>query len=1193
MPLAALSVVHAESFQPCQSQNIPSEAWQTSGESVKEGDGVYAQTGRPAFTLTLADPGSENYLLRGEVLLPGPGASFSVAGGIQESGGKSLSARGGISLLNDGKTLRLGRLKPRIENITTSWQPFELGRIGKTAQISIAGMSVPTKPLPSEGGGCSVSIGRGAKVRKLSVLPLPSGYVALSIPGKANTDVSYIEPLPKGLNSFRGVPFLFSDKGWAADVSKSMSGLKEPIRVKYTYLHQNGTNANGRIVLPVPGDQYSALHLVAFSGGRDGHVPRMTVSIGYFGSSSGILHHQVVAAPEVGEKSKTPFLEASIPVKQKDGKKGYLHYLRVPMSQSGNVREFGSLSIEFTRDISVHLPVPDPFEFGNLPAGKPSDVYVLAATLENSPILLTHSSGKPGNVFSEREKAVFNCRITNREKEKQSARVFAECSGPGTGEQHGIDLKAWTEDKKVKLGPGETKEVLLDVTPKKRGWYSCSIGIELKGRILQQRDTSFAVLAPDTRKAKEDSPFGVWAFWLPHSVKFGGQKQIDDVASLIKKGGWRWTYGGRPFSSRRSKPEDATKALHHIKDTYGITLTLQSPPNAYQRGEGWYDQAEFEKKVVPWLETSRKNRIDHYYKVLHESRSSTDIVRRVSETLGGTEYDMPDAEKAKLEKQFENVKKYCAAIKKADPKAKIVLINDYPSVGIEYMKRGMPAELFDAWGSEGAMFMRQPERQPDWLCLLGQVNIWKRAQKKYGYNKPVWFTEALYHGTNPGNLTLHQQAVISVREAMLALANGIERLASCGLIKDSSDDYHWSNWGASGYCYREPEINPKPSYSMFAWLTQILDQTKPAGFIKSDSNVLHVLDFKRKDGGHVYPVWVVRGLHKVALKVSGRPRVTDAFGNDLGLKAKKGVLSLEVSDTPIYVTGATVTRVVSNEPVERGAQRGVPLLKLAKAQFQVVQAPNPILDGDWAVPRVKGSFKLSTTDADGVTCLKAELQDDDDPRTLLPRYVELALREPIELKGRPIQFSLRMKGNGGWGRILFELIDAKGRVWTSCGNQYAGASNSSDNKATSWVSFEGWNTITMPLPGQYPGDDQFVHRPHKFDWWPSNSPEAIEIEKTYQESLKNYEVALKEHEKVMQEYEAEKAKALKEKKRPPRAPKAPRKPRKPHPGHEPVDYPIKLTKVIVTIRPHIFYVNEERPVKNRAVYLDSLGVHGE
>ncbi|MDP6504153.1 MAG: hypothetical protein QF886_11075, partial [Planctomycetota bacterium] len=93
MPLAVLSVLHAERFQPFQSQNIPSDAWQTSGESIKEGDGVYAQTGRPAFTLTLADPGSENYLLRGEFLLPGPGASFSVAGGIQESGGKSLSAR--------------------------------------------------------------------------------------------------------------------------------------------------------------------------------------------------------------------------------------------------------------------------------------------------------------------------------------------------------------------------------------------------------------------------------------------------------------------------------------------------------------------------------------------------------------------------------------------------------------------------------------------------------------------------------------------------------------------------------------------------------------------------------------------------------------------------------------------------------------------------------------------------------------------------------------------------------------------------------------------------------------------------------------------------------------------------------------------------------------------------------------------
>lgn len=1141
---ACLSVLHAESFQPSQPQNIPSDAWQTSGEGVKEGDSEFVQKGRAAFTLSLADTRSPNYLLRGEFLLPEPGASFSVAGGIQEVDGKTLSARGNIALMGDGKTLRLGREKPQIENVTTAWQPFELGRIGKTTQISMAGMAVPVNPLPSAGGGCSVTLIKGARVRNLSVLSLPSGFFPLSMQDKANTDVSYLEPLPRGMNSFRDIPFLFSDKAEAnaLDVAASMSGLKEPIRLKYTYLHQNGTNANGRIVLPVPGDQYSALHLVAFSGGRDGHVPRMTVSIGYFGGASGILHHQVVAVPELGGKDKVPFLEASILVKLKDGKSGYLHYLRVPMPQSGNVREFESLSIEFTRDINVHLPVPDPFEFGNLPAGKPSDVHLLAATLESSPLLFTHMSDEPGNVFSDKQKAIFKCAVTNRGKEKISARVFANCSGPGTGEQHGIDHKAWTEDKKIEIGPGETREVPLDVTPERRGWYSCAIGVEADGRVLQQRDTTFAVLAPDTRKAKEDSPFGVWAFWLPHSVKFGGQKQIDDIASLIQRGGWRWTYGGRPVVSRNNKPEDTTQAMHRIKDIYGITLTLQSPPNGYQRGEGWFDETEFEKQVIPWLKTSQENRIDNYYKVMHESRSSTDIVRRVSETLGGSEYDMPDAEKEKLKKQFENVKKYCAAIKKADPQAKIVLINDYPSVGIEFMKLGMPAEYFDAWGSEGAMFMRQPERQPDWLCLLGQVNIWKRAQKKYGYSKPVWFTEALYHGTNPGNLTLHQQAVIGVREAMLALANGIERLASCGLIKDSSDDYHWSNWGAGGYCYREPEINPKPSYAMFAWLTQLLDQARPAGFVKSDSDVLHVLDFEKKDGSHIYPIWIVRGLHKVQLAVSGSPQVFDAFGNVLNVKTQEGVLSLEISDTPVYITGATVSGVVSNEPVEQESKTLPNVLKFGSTMLQVVQAANPILDNDWAVPRLKGTFDLSTPAEDGVSCLKVELQDDDDARKLLPRYVELALPQPLELTGRPIQFSLRMKGNGGWGRVMFELADAKGRIWTSCGNQYSGASNSSDNKGTSWINFEGWNTITMPLPGQYPGDDQFVHRPHKFDWWPTNTPEGIEIEKTYQESLKKHEVALKEHEIALQAYEALKAKALEEKKPipvpPPRRPAA-------------------------------------------------------
>ena len=241
---------------------------------------------------------------------------------------------------------------------------------------------------------------------------------------------------------------------------------------------------------------------------------------------------------------------------------------------------------------------------------------------------------------------------------------------------------------------------------------------------------------------------------------------------------------------------------------------------------------------------------------------------RLSEFLGGRPYDMPAEEKARVDEQFPNVVAYCRALKQVDPRAKIILINDYPSVGIEYMKRSFPKDAFDCFGSEGAMFMREPERQPDWMCLLGIFQTWKRAREKYGYqDKPLWTTEALYHSTNPGNLTLHEQGVRYVRDSLLALANGVTRLAAQGGVCDSSDDYRWSSWGCIGYCFRDPEYNPKPSYAMFAWLTQVLDQATYAGKLATGSTSLHVLDFSRRDGGHVYPLWVVRGRQKVTLQV--------------------------------------------------------------------------------------------------------------------------------------------------------------------------------------------------------------------------------------------------------------------------------------------------------------------------------------
>ena len=626
-------------------------------------------------------------------------------------------------------------------------------------------------------------------------------------------------------------------------------------------------------------------------------------------------------------------------------------------------------------------------------------------------------------------------------------------------------------------------------------------------------------------------------------------------------------------------------------------MTIQSLPNSYQRGEGWFDAAAFATNEAPVLATFRERGYDNAVKVLHESRSSTFLLRRFSELLGGEEYDMPADEKAKLDQQFENVKKYCAAIKKADPKARIVLINDYPHVAIEYMKRGFPAELFDVIGLECAGFMREPERQPDWLSLLGHAEMMRKAFKKYGYEKDLWTTEALYHATNPGNLSFHAQGVLSVREQLLALANGFSKMAAAGILKDPSDDYHWSNWGASGYCFRDPEINPKPSFPMIAWMTQVMDQAAFAGVVETGSRSMYLLDFKCPDGGRVYPVWVVRGIQEAVLDVpEGKPVVYDVYGNRVAAPFAKGRLSLTVTDTPLYVTGAAVAGVAERKPVEIPCETGKTLVDFDRAaQLKPVADKSKVLESNWDYPRIQGEFETAFETVDGATALKVALKPDADARKLFQRYIEFALDKPIKLEGRPDVLNLRVKGNGGWGRVMFEMKDARGRVWTSCGNQYAGSCNASDNKGDSYISFDGWQTLRIPVVRQYEGSDQFVMAPATPDWWPENTPEFVEAEKQFAAEMAKYEVAMKEHpaklaayEKELKDYEKRVAEMGKKAGSAPKKPAEPGKPEFRWMGVAGVDYPLTLTKVIVAMPPNILYGNGERAVDDTAIWIDRL-----
>lgn len=1087
-----------------------------------------------------------------------------------------------------------------------------------TLLLAATVQAAPTAKLLPGGAAAASDMYLTLPLDTLGRLPLSGPDAALSNGVSLAPDA--VAPGPAAVDS---VPFDVAAKG--LDVSASMAGIKEAIRAKYAYQDQNSTKLPGRLVARLPPDQYAAVHVLAFSRKLPGAVPRMTVRIGMFGSCTAILEDMRVDVPDILGEGGAPYVVSRVPVKLADGKEGSLYHLRIPFARTGNLWEMRrSLSLEFTRDMNAHVNLPDPNEFSELPMGYPSSVVVLGATMERSPVTISYTTAESGNVFYEDQKPVFNVKVTNRSSQPVKGQVQARCAGPGTAEEFGLDRKAWTVSADYAAKTGETVSVSLDVTPpsRQRGWYECTVAAAVDGRDVQTRDTTFAILAPDTRKAFDESPFGVWEFWTSHSVFMQANEQYDKLASLMKKGGWRWTYGGIPSKAGARTAGDMTaEDFAELRKKYGVRMTTQAlSRNSYQRDSGWFDAQGFADEDAKKVATFKARGYDNAVKVLHESRSSNNILRRFNEFLGGEPYDMPDAEKTKVDKQFENVRKYCEAIRKVDPTLRIVLINDYPAVAIEYMKRGFPNNLFDIFGLECANFMREPERQPDWLSILGHGETMRRAMKQYGYeDKQLWTTEALYHGTAPGYLTLHQQGVVYAREALMVLANGFSKMAAAGILKDSTDDYYWSNWGSAGFCNREPEINPKPSYVMMAWLTQVLDMARFAGFLAGDSTSLHVLDFQTPAGAHVYPVWVPRGQERVQLKVKdGRPVVYDCYGNTVSTEVKDGLIEVTASDAPVYVTQATLDSVVTVQPIEVPKDPGQIILDFDKPEaLAVVKERSEVMEGNWDYPRIKGQFKADFVNEDGATALRVELQPDDDQRTLFQRYVEFALAKPIVLDGRPFAFTARVKGNGAWGRVMFEMIDAKGRVWTSCGNQYAGSCNASDNKGDSFVSFDGWQTMEIPVVGQYPGADQFAAWPRNFDWWPTNAPEWLEVQKRHAAEVARYaqtkaadDAVLAEYNKAkkafdersktfpeeMKAYQAKAAageKAVKPKK--PTAPKKPKLGRKPTAeprdvGIARVDYPVKLTKVIVAMAPHMLYVNHEIPVAKPVIHVDRIGV---
>lgn len=109
--------------------------------------------------------------------------------------------------------------------------------------------------------------------------------------------------------------------------------------------------------------------------------------------------------------------------------------------------------------------------------------------------------------------------------------------------------------------------------------------------------------------------------------------------------------------------------------------------------------------------------------------------------------------------------------------------------------------------------------------------------------------------------------------------------------------------------------------------------------------------------------------------------------------------------------------------------------------------------------RELGTFNLEAVkDDEKGASLEVALVKAGTVEALISEYTYLKAVEPIEVKGTPTDIGLWVKGDSGWGKIVFEIEDANKKVWRTEGTWHDWPGDLS-------INFDGWRFLKYPIDG--------------------------------------------------------------------------------------------------------------------------------
>lgn len=869
-----------------------------------------------------------------------------------------------------------------------------------------------------------------------------------------------------------GIPFEVWDGGRAM-LSLARAGWPEQSGDpgRYNEVYDGGTYfvADERLPLvQVPKADYLAAYLLCYADENPADTNHVTLRMGR--RIGGARNDSQVLIKDFG---------AEVPRTEVDGPSA-LKVVRIPFAEAfAQDVEGETMDIELTKEIRLARRTPDPNRFRWRPLGPSSGVRVAALTLERSPIQFKVKASEVGALFEQPAEARFEIDLQNITDQPQEYFVKVEA---GKGAARSL---AGT------LSPGQSVSQTVALPALPPGYYPVTVSLGRKPETapLLVRHTAMGILPADARKYREEAPWGTW----DHDGQHFSPQPPEVVGAIMHKLGLR-------HGMFNAAAEDRKK--------FGIIKG-----NHFKVGAGFKNPAE---AALAYDETREKHPdLLPEALIFHEDSISGGHASRIPDLFHDhPPYQLNAEEKKRFDEMWQMAVESARALRKDHPEVSLYIGNGPIPLREELLRNHFPAELFDALGNENPSFSRIPETQPP-DPIANNSSLWMDRQllDAYGYgDKAVTQAhETIYPSSSPGNLSYQTQADYFVRNILHSMAWKMPRIRP-GSIADAGNSYYYSNWGATGFMTRRPDVVPKPAAIAMATLTAELDGAQYEGFSDTGSESAYLMRFRKKDGSGVLPFWVVRGEREYSLSIKGAPkvRVISPQGVATEYVADQGPVKLVASASPSWLElppGAEVKEISlgrPNYPDSDPTGKVSPLASMDTLDgWTIGKERNALLEYyNLMTPRRLGDFSFEPVkEFEGRAGIEVRPRPLKSGKETMPMYAELIRETPIPLPGKPSEIGIWINGNSAWGRVIFELEDASGQRWTSIGAKARSGSvwmadwlggelaanytpgdiadwNTDDAWGLSRINFDGWRYVGFPLPGQYPGEGHT---------WPANS----------------------------------------------------------------------------------------------------------